>query len=131
MCYSSCCSCFCLPSLPLPPSPCLYLPPPPSLSDMVTFSYITPRIIAMSYPAQGLEAVYRNKLKDVAELLESKHKDKYLIINVSDRSYDTSFFKNQVRVAPCILCLCRCVCFSVCLCLIFFVSVFLFFFACL
>ncbi|XP_063676189.1 tensin-1-like isoform X3 [Bolinopsis microptera] len=59
-------------------------------------SYITPRIIAMSYPAQGLEAAYRNKLKDVAELLESKHKDKYLIINVSDRSYDTSFFKNQV-----------------------------------
>lgn len=65
---------------------------------MFTFSYISPRIIAMSYPAQGLEAVYRNKLKDVAELLESKHKDKYLIINVSDRSYDTSFFKNQVRL---------------------------------
>ena len=85
----------------------------------------------MSYPAQGLEAVYRNKLKDVAELLESKHKDKYLIINVSDRSYDTSFFKNQVRVAPCILCLCRCVCFSVRLCLFLFVSVLLFFCACL
>ena len=79
---------------------------------MATFSYITPRIIAMSYPAQGLEAVYRNKLKDVAELLESKHKDKYLIINVSDRSYDTSFFRNQVRgPAPCVS-----VSVSVCLC---------------
>ena len=65
---------------------------------MVTFSYISPRIIAMSYPAQGIEAVYRNKLKDVAQLLESKHKDKYSIINVSDKSYDTSFFKNQVSV---------------------------------
>ena len=60
------------------------------------FSYISPRIIAMSLPAQGVESVYRNKLHDVAELLEKKHKDKYLIINVSDRTYDISLFKNQV-----------------------------------
>ena len=51
----------------------------------------------MSFPASGVESAYRNKLNDVAELLESKHKDNYLIINVSDRSYDTSLFKNQVR----------------------------------
>ena len=66
-----------------------------------SLSYISPRIIAMSFPAQGIEAAYRNKVKDVANLLESKHQDKYLIINVSDRSYDTDIFKNQVRDVWC------------------------------
>lgn len=59
-------------------------------------SYISNRIIAMSFPASGVEAVYRNKMAEVAELLDTKHKDNYMIINVSDRTYDTSVFKNQV-----------------------------------
>ena len=53
--------------------------PRPGSSKHKYFSYISPRIIAMSFPASGLEAAYRNKLNDVAELLESKHKDKYLV----------------------------------------------------
>ena len=52
----------------------------------------------MSFPAQGMESVYRNRLPDVARLLQSKHGDKYLIINVSDRSYDTKLFNDQVGV---------------------------------
>ena len=52
----------------------------------------------MSFPAQGMESVYRNRLPDVARLLQSKHGDKYLIINVSDRSYDTTLFNDQVRL---------------------------------
>ena len=60
------------------------------------FSYILPRVIAMSFPSKGLESLYRNRIQDVANYLESKHKDNYLIINVSDRTYDTNVFKNQV-----------------------------------
>lgn len=29
-------------------------------------SYITPRIIAMAYPAQGIESLYRNNIHEVA-----------------------------------------------------------------
>lgn len=29
-------------------------------------SYITPRILAMGYPASGTEILYRNDIKDVA-----------------------------------------------------------------
>jgi hypothetical protein len=35
-------------------------------------TYITDRIIAMSFPATGMEATYRNKLDDVAAMLKEK-----------------------------------------------------------
>lgn len=59
-------------------------------------TYITPRIIAMSYPADGLESMYRNKIRDVAKFLDEKHKDNFLVINASNRQYDYSIFKNRV-----------------------------------
>jgi tensin len=59
-------------------------------------TYITERIIAMSFPASGLESTYRNSLKDVAKMLQSKHQNNYMVFNVSERSYDTSKFNNQV-----------------------------------
>ena len=42
-------------------------------------TYITDRIIAMSLPATGVESAYRNSLKDVARLLQSKHQDNYMV----------------------------------------------------
>eukprot|EP00730_Choanoeca_flexa_P020392 TRINITY_DN9962_c0_g2_i1.p1 TRINITY_DN9962_c0_g2~~TRINITY_DN9962_c0_g2_i1.p1 ORF type:complete len:845 (+),score=224.47 TRINITY_DN9962_c0_g2_i1:199-2733(+) len=59
-------------------------------------TYITPKIVAMSLPATGLQATYRNKLTDVANFLTARHGSCYMIINVSDKSYDISEFKNQV-----------------------------------
>ncbi|EDQ84558.1 uncharacterized protein MONBRDRAFT_12682 [Monosiga brevicollis MX1] len=59
-------------------------------------TYITPRIIAMSLPATGLQAAYRNNLKDVAAFLNSKHGSNYMIFNVSDKKYDIEEFHNQV-----------------------------------
>jgi len=36
-------------------------------------------ILAMSFPATGLETTYRNNLRDVAKMLQSKHQDKYMV----------------------------------------------------
>ena len=54
-------------------------------------TYIIPnRIIAMSYPASGIESYGRNYIADVSRFLEQKHGTKYLIINTSERAiYDT------------------------------------------
>ena len=77
----------------------------------------------MSFPASGLETTYRNDLKDVAKMLERRHSKNYMVrgsigqevtsatksvlyplpypprtqvFNLSERSYDTSKFNNQV-----------------------------------
>lgn len=59
-------------------------------------TYITDRIIAMSFPATGLEAMYRNKLDDVAAMLKEKHGDKFMIINCAEKSYDSTNLCDQV-----------------------------------
>lgn len=52
-------------------------------------TYITPNIIAMSYPSSGIEAMYRNPIEDVSTYLNERHGDKYWIINTSERyTYD-------------------------------------------
>lgn len=49
-------------------------------------TYITDRVIAMAFPASGLiEQTYRNSITDVANYLNSRHHQNYLIINVSSR----------------------------------------------
>ena len=42
-------------------------------------TYITERIIAMSFPASGMESTYRNNLKDVAKMLKTKHQENYMV----------------------------------------------------
>ena len=36
-------------------------------------TYITDRILAMSFPASGFETWYRNNMKSVAKFLDEKH----------------------------------------------------------
>ena len=59
-------------------------------------TYITERIIAMSFPATGVESVYRNCLRDVAKMLMNKHGENYLVFNLSERRYDISKLNHQV-----------------------------------
>lgn len=59
-------------------------------------TYITPRCIAMSFPASGVEAIYRNDANDVAAMLQEKHGEAFMIINVAEKSYPSDGLKNQV-----------------------------------
>ena len=60
-------------------------------------TYVTPRVCGMSFPASGFEKCYRNNINDVAAFLEERHRDSYLIFNLSCRRYDYRKFKNMVK----------------------------------
>ncbi|KAE9356456.1 hypothetical protein PF008_g3604 [Phytophthora fragariae] len=59
-------------------------------------TYITPKLIAMGYPASGVEKTYRNDINEVANLLDSRHPNAYRVYNLSERSYDYGKFEGRV-----------------------------------
>ncbi len=60
-------------------------------------TYITKRIIAMAFPASGIEKLYRNSIDTIAELLKVRHSNKYITINISGRGIDESVLKNVLK----------------------------------
>uniref|UniRef100_A0A8C6KKM3 Tensin 1 n=1 Tax=Nothobranchius furzeri TaxID=105023 RepID=A0A8C6KKM3_NOTFU len=56
----------------------------------VDLVYITERIISLSFPAGAEERSYINNLKEVATMLQSKHSEHYLVLNLSERRNDLS-----------------------------------------
>eukprot|EP00761_Pharyngomonas_kirbyi_P007368 gb/GECH01007378.1/.p1 GENE.gb/GECH01007378.1/~~gb/GECH01007378.1/.p1 ORF type:complete len:387 (+),score=99.92 gb/GECH01007378.1/:1-1161(+) len=64
-------------------------------------TYITPQIVAMGFPSIKVEGLYRNKMADVQEFVNTNHPDKYMIYNLcSERSYDASYFDGRVERFP-------------------------------
>uniref|UniRef100_A0A8C5P0M5 Tensin 1 n=1 Tax=Jaculus jaculus TaxID=51337 RepID=A0A8C5P0M5_JACJA len=50
--------------------------------------YITERIIAVSFPSTANEENFRSNLREVAQMLKSKHGGSYLLFNLSERRPD-------------------------------------------
>ena len=59
-------------------------------------TYITPRIIAMSYPAKGFEQIYKNPRTKVSKFFTEKHQKNYRIINLSNRTYSKKKFNDLI-----------------------------------
>ncbi|XP_062386334.1 tensin-3-like [Sardina pilchardus] len=53
-------------------------------------TYVTERIIAVSFPRACSEETYLHNLRDVTRMLKSKHADNYLVINLSEKRHDLS-----------------------------------------
>ncbi|XP_066210324.1 tensin-3 isoform X1 [Saccopteryx leptura] len=51
-------------------------------------TYITERIIAVSFPTGCSEESYLHSLQEVTRMLRSKHGDNYLVLNLSEKRYD-------------------------------------------
>eukprot|EP00072_Mus_musculus_P066401 XP_017168164.1 PREDICTED: transmembrane phosphatase with tensin homology isoform X2 [Mus musculus] len=61
-------------------------------------TYVTERIIAMSFPSSGRESFYRNPIKEVVRFLDTKHPNHYQVYNLcSERAYDPKHFHYRVR----------------------------------
>ncbi|KYQ89772.1 protein tyrosine phosphatase [Tieghemostelium lacteum] len=64
-------------------------------------AYITDRIIAMGFPSEKVEGVFRNPMKEVQKFLDQFHKDHYKVYNLcSERDYDHSKFYGRVGCFP-------------------------------
>ncbi|KAL8248755.1 hypothetical protein R6Q59_005623 [Mikania micrantha] len=64
-------------------------------------SYITPRILAMSFPAERMKAIYRNPMWQVKDVLEMKHHGHYKVYNLCiEEDYDPSHFNGLVERYP-------------------------------
>lgn len=64
-------------------------------------TYISDRILAMSFPAEHVRAVYRNPLWQVKSVLDMRHAGHYKVYNLCiEQAYDTSHFHGRVERYP-------------------------------
>ncbi|XP_036105703.1 phosphatidylinositol 3,4,5-trisphosphate 3-phosphatase TPTE2-like [Molossus molossus] len=61
-------------------------------------TYVTERIIAMSFPSSGKQSFYRNPIQEVVRFLDTKHRNHYQVYNLcSEKAYDPKYFHYRVR----------------------------------
>lgn len=61
-------------------------------------TYVTERVIAMSFPSSGKTSMYRNPIEEVSRFFNTKHPDHYMLVNLcSERSYESHWFNNNVE----------------------------------
>ncbi|XP_020660716.3 tensin-1 isoform X3 [Pogona vitticeps] len=58
--------------------------------------YVTERIIAVNFSSSSEEQIFCSNLKEVAQMLKSKHGDNYLLFNLSERRRDISKLHSRV-----------------------------------
>lgn len=59
-------------------------------------TYVTERIIAMGFPSDDLDQIYRNSVVDVKRFFTKRHTKKYKVYNLcSEREYQENTFENQ------------------------------------
>ncbi|XAR51693.1 Phosphatidylinositol-3,4,5-trisphosphate 3-phosphatase [Bertholletia excelsa] len=64
-------------------------------------SYITDRILAMSFPAEHMRSMYRNPLWQVKSVLDMRHNGHYMVYNLCiEQAYDPSHFHGRVERFP-------------------------------
>ncbi|CAA7055435.1 unnamed protein product [Microthlaspi erraticum] len=64
-------------------------------------SYISDRLLAMSFPAERMRAVYRNPLWQVKSVLDMRHPDHYKVYNLCiEECYDPENFYGRVERFP-------------------------------
>ncbi|XP_046450372.1 phosphatidylinositol 3,4,5-trisphosphate 3-phosphatase TPTE2-like isoform X2 [Daphnia pulex] len=64
-------------------------------------TYVTDKIIAMSFPSSGKMSFYRNPMSEVVRLLDTKHPNRYKVYNLcSEHSYSPSYFHGRVANFP-------------------------------
>jgi len=64
-------------------------------------TYICPNVIAMGYPAVGVESLYRNRLSDVRKFLDGRHPSRYRVYNLcSEKRYAAECFDQQAAWYP-------------------------------
>lgn len=64
-------------------------------------SFITDRVIAMGYPSEDVEGLYRNPALEVVRFFDARFPERYMVINLcSERRYDASLFHRRVALFP-------------------------------
>ncbi|XP_069859272.1 phosphatidylinositol 3,4,5-trisphosphate 3-phosphatase TPTE2 isoform X2 [Dipodomys merriami] len=64
----------------------------------IDLTYITERMIAMSFPASGRLALYRNPIEEVTRFLDTKHFGHYFVYNLcSEKSYNPLHFHDRMH----------------------------------
>ncbi|XP_054575028.1 tensin-2 isoform X4 [Eptesicus fuscus] len=60
-------------------------------------TYVTERILAAAFPARPDEERHRSHLRELAHVLQSKHRDKYLFFNLSEKRHDLTRLNPKVQ----------------------------------